>query len=341
MRSHEARPRSSTFISTLAALLVLLGCGGRQVPVGRDGVQGASATAVAPPSHTDLRLRSSKPAPAANSKVAVRARAAFWDAFYAERYEAIPGLIRQLTAAVLQNPRDPETVLLLAHTHLWKSAERARMEGRDPTITDHLVLAEHYFEEAYRLRPEDHRILGWLGSVRVSLGAIRQDPAITAEAERLLLEGIQRYPAFNLFTAAFTHSGLPADDARFRDALGQLWRNVDACSGVRSHATPAELYHIARRADSSCANTVKAPHNFEGFVLHLGDMLVKTGEPSQAVAVYERARLAPAFADWPYRELLEERITNADIAAQRAREGRPVPMMLGSAYACAACHARR
>lgn len=60
----------------------------------------------------------------------------------------------------------------------------------------------------------------------------------------------------------------------------------------------------------------------------------------EAVAAYARARLAPAYAAWPYRDLLEERIRNAD-AARGAGEGRPVRMMSGSAYGCAACHARR
>lgn len=341
MRIHVLRHRNPASIPALAALLVIFGCGGRQVSAGHDGAQSAPPTAIVPQSHADLRLRSAKPAHASDSNMAVRARTAFWDAFNAERYEAIPSLIRQLTAAVLENPRDPETVLLLAHTHLWKVAERARIEGRDPTLTDHLVLAEHYFEEAYRLRPEDHRILGWLGSVRVSLGAVRQDPAIAAEGARLLQEGIRKYPQFNLFTAAFTSAGLPTDEPRFRDALARLWRNVDACSGIQSHAAPAETYETARRVDPSCANTTKAPHNFEGFALNLGDMLVKAGEPSEAVSAYARARLAPSYAYWPYRELLEERIKNVDAVAQRVREGRPPPMMFGSAYTCAACHAHR
>ena len=343
MRINVLRHRDRTSILAVAALLWLTGCGGQDVPGGGDGAQSALTPVGVPESEVDLRLRSAKPAPAPApaSEMAVRARAAFWDAFYAEAYEAISGLIRQLTAAVLENPRDPETVLLLAHTHLWKVAERTRIEMSDPTITDHLVLAEHYFEEAYRLHPEDHRILGWLGSVRVPLGAIRQDPAIAAEGARLLQTGIQRYPEFNLFTAAFTSAGLPADDARFREAIGQLWRNIDSCSGIRSDDAPTETYEIAQRVDPSCANTTKAPHNFEGFVLNLGDMLVKAGEPSQAVSVYARARLAPAYPDWPYRELLEERIENVESAAQGVREGRPPPMMFGSAYTCAACHARR
>jgi hypothetical protein len=289
--------------------------------------------------HSELRLRAPRAAKPA-SESAVRARSAFWDAFYAQRYEAIPGLLRQLGAAVLENPRDAETVLLLGHTHLWKVAERARVEARDPTIVDHLVLAEHYFEEAYRLNPEDHRVIGWLGSVRVSLGAVRQDSVLAAEGEQLLVEGVRRYPQFNFFTMAFTHAGAPPDSPRFRDALEGLWRNVDVCSGVRA-GDAARTYELALQADRSCANSQKVPHNFEGFILNLGDMLLRAGRADDAVRAYERARLSPDYASWPYRELLEERIRGATDVVARAREGQRTPMMAGSTLTCAGCHARR
>lgn len=331
--------RETVFAGLLCGLIVLAACTTSSVyPTSKSDGATVSPAASLP---STLRLRGARAA-GSPSEAAISARKAFWDAFYAERYDAIPGLLRQLGAAVLENPRDGETVLLLAHTHLWKVSERSRVETRDPTVVDHLVLAEHYFEEAYRLQPHDHRIIGWLGSVRIPLGAIRQDSAISAEGARLLQEGVRRYPQFNLFTAAFSRAGLPANHPAFREALDQLRRNVEVCSGVRdADSTSARVYELARNADRSCANSAKAPHNFEGFVLNLGDMLVKADRPDEAVATYVRARLSPTFATWPYRDLLEARIRNAVDAARRAREGQAVPMMSGSAYSCAACHARR
>lgn len=319
----------------LAAGLLIAGCRGG--PGEADGRDDTAVTAA------ELRLRAPREARPSDSGQAAQARAAFWDAFTGQRYEAIPGLLRQLTAAFLENPRDPETALILAHAHLWRTAERARLEMRDPMIVDHLVLAEHYFEEAYRLNPDDHRIIGWLGSVRYPMGAARQDESLAAEGALLLAEGVRRYPQFNHFTTAFSYAGLPADDPRFRDALDQLWRNVDVCSGIRHEAGSEQLglYERAAASDLACANSEKAPHNFEGFVLNLGDMLVKSGRADEAVAVYQRARLSPTYAAWPYRGLLEERIANAPEAASRALQRQVVPMMVGSAYACSACHARR
>lgn len=275
------------------------------------------------------------------------AQESFWRAFYAGRYEALPGATALLTAAYLENPRDPEVALLLAHAHLWKVAERRRVEGRDPTVTDHLVLAEAYFEEAYRLAPTDHRIVGWLASVRIPLGGLRQDSALARRGYALLEEAARRYPAFNHFTAAFAMSGLPATDARYQRALDHVWQNVARCGGPRGGAVPSDrsVYERARAADPACANTPKAPHNYEGFMLNLGDMLVKAGKPEQARAVYAQARFAPAYADWPHRERLEQRILDAEGAAAlfaRARSPEEEPeMMFGSAYSCAACHQRR
>ena len=291
----------------------------------------------------DLHVRAPRPA-APSSPSGTRAHTAFWDAFYSGRYEAIPGVQQQLTAAYLENPRDAQTALLLGHTHLWKTSERAREEKRNPATVDHLVLAEHYFEQAHRLAPEDHRILGWLGSVRLPLGTIRGDEALRAEGDRLLREAVRRHPRFNHFTSAFVRASLPANDPRFQEALEQMWRNVEECSGVRSdekHGAEVDVYELAKSADPVCVNGEKAPHNFEGFVLVLGDMLMKAGKEEQALATYERAKLAPTYAAWPYREVLESRVQNAPATTQKIRNGEAAPMVQGSGYSCAVCHTRR
>jgi hypothetical protein len=99
------------------------------------------------------------------------------------------------------------------------------------------------------------------------------------------------------------------------------------------------IYELAQRAAPVCANTEKAPHNFEGFILTLGDMLMKAGKAEEAVGVYERAKLAPTYTAWPYREVLEKRVQDAPETARRVRNGEPAPMVPGSTYTCMACHA--
>lgn len=312
----------------------------------------------APPAPPDDRVELPEPrTPApADGDGAAEAREAFRSAFEGGAYEALPDLIRLLTAAYLDAPRDPATTLLLAHAHLWRAAESDRLEEPDPRITEHLVLAERYFEEAYRLRPSDHRILGWLASVRMPLGRVHADPDRVEEGYRLLGESVRRYPEFNHFTAGFALARYPAEHERFHEALEHMWANIERCSGATADVEPpASAYDRARQADPACANTPGAPHNFEGFMLTLGDMLLKAGRPEQAREAYGRARTSPRYAEWPYRGILEERMERAPELAERfrhgEREGGPPPgqgagtleepkTVFGSGYSCAVCHAR-
>ena len=342
------RVNNMAAVSALAIILpITVGCTGCGGPAPQEGgLQSSTEAPAAPSVGAGLRLPEPRLAQASDSDLGRRAKETFWGAFHAGQYEALPGITRLLTAAYLENPRAPEITLLLGHAHLWKVSERRRLEERDPTITDHLVLAERYFEEAYRLNHGDHRIVGWLGSVRMPLGRIRQDGGLTREGYLLLQEAVRRYPQFNHFTAGFALSGLPANDERYRQALEHMWQNVDKCSGVRTDQAPSGLsaYELAERVDPACVNTPKAPHNYEGVMLNMGDMLVKAGEPEVARSVYARARLSPAYQTWPYREKLEQRILSAEEAAElfaRARSPEEEPeIMFGSAYSCAACHAR-
>jgi hypothetical protein len=93
----------------------------------------------------------------------------------------------------------------------------------------------------------------------------------------------------------------------------------------------------------ACWNSWIAPHNFEGFFLNMGDMLVKQGDWATAQKVYANARHADTYARWPYRAVLEARIAQAqsNVAAFNAA---PTPaagdqvMMGQSRFACMACH---
>src|SRR5712692_8696086 len=127
-----------------------------------------------------------------------------------------------LTAAYLQNPRDPDITLLLGHAHLWRIAERSRASQIRATITDELILAERYLSEASRLRPDDHRIEGWLGTLDLSLATIHADDALKGRGYALLQEGIARFPDFNYFTAGYALSTLPPGEPRFTEAVEDM-----------------------------------------------------------------------------------------------------------------------
>ena len=75
----------------------------------------------------------------------------------------------------------------------------------------------------------------------------------------------------------------------------------------------------------------------------MGDMLVKSGDWRTGVQVYALARGMGSYPRWAFRDVLEARIAQAEqnVAAFRRPEaaGADGPrMMLGSRFACVACH---
>jgi hypothetical protein len=91
-----------------------------------------------------------------------------------------------------------------------------------------------------------------------------------------------------------------------------------------------------------CWNSWIAPHNFEGFFLNFGDMLVKAGQPEVAAAMYRNATHAREYPGWRYKAVLEERIVNAAKNVEAFRRPEPGPdsatLMVRSTFACMGCH---
>jgi hypothetical protein len=93
----------------------------------------------------------------------------------------------------------------------------------------------------------------------------------------------------------------------------------------------------------ACWNSTIAPHNFEGFFLNMGDMLVKAGQPGVARKVYAQARTSPTYSQWPFRSELEAREAKADehaamTAAAGGDHAKEAPLMIRTTYSCMGCH---
>src|SRR6185503_12812995 len=117
---------------------------------------------------------------------------------------------------------------------------------------------------------------------------------------------------FNLFTAGYVMSRLPASSPRFKEGLEWEWRNLDVCIGERiDRANPDYAKYMALETRQGikrvCWNSWIAPHNLEGFFLNMGDMLVKSGDWQTAQKIYANARLSKTYASWKYPSVLEER----------------------------------
>ncbi len=287
-----------------------------------------------------------KQAAQARSEAAEKADELFWQTFHQGEYEKIPQALEVLTAAYLETPTDAVTAAHIAWLHNWRSAERLRTDAVPATITDDILLARRYFEEAVTLNPTDARTLGFLAGHMVAEGTIQQDEKLTREGYFMLLDAIEAWPEFNLFTAGYVMSRLPADSPRFDEGLEWQWRTLDECiEGKIDRANPDYTEYMAletREGEKrACWNSWIAPHNFEGFFLNMGDMLVKAGDWQTAQKIYSNAKLSKEYTNWKYQAVLDERIDQAEanVALFTATDERSnVPIMINSEFACMACH---
>jgi len=284
--------------------------------------------------------------PTASAKVA---NAKFWQVLHGGYYEAIPEALNELTGAYLENPGDAETAAHIGWLHIWRASESKREQHASATVTDDVVLAHKYFGEAVSLNPHEPRYAGFFASAELVEGTIHQDEKLKRRGYFDLLDAVDAWPEFNLFTAGYVMSGLPHTDDKFKAAVDYQWQTLDRCVGEavdRKTAAYAKYMPLetTKGPKRVCWNSWIAPHNFEGFFLNMGDMLVKQGDPALAKRVYAQAKLAKTYGEWPYQSVLEERIAHAEanmplFQAPPPRSDTTSARMMGdSAFSCMACH---
>ncbi len=305
----------------------------------------AAALVVAGYHEIAIRLAPRKRAAAVRAAAALTADSLFWRTFHSGDYDGIPRAAEALTAAYLATPTDAVAAAHLAWLHNWRMAERARRDSVPATITDDIILARRYFEEAVALDPSDPRTLGFLAGHRLAEGNLHQDERLTRRGYFTLLAAIDAWPEFNLFTAGYIMSRLPSDSPRFRQAVEWQWQNLDKCIESRLDRANPDYSRFMRLETRTgvkrvCWNSWIAPHNFEGFFLNMGDMLVKSGDWRTGVKLYQNARLSRQYATWRFRTALDERIAHASENVARFNATGPDcdGLMINSAFACMACH---
>jgi hypothetical protein len=275
------------------------------------------------------------------------ANANFWKAFHAGEYERIPQVLNELTAASLRDPYDAQTAAHIGFLHTWLVNESARNRSVPATITDHVILARKYFAEASELAPADERYKGFLAGMELAEASQHADESLRRRGYFDLLHAVDGWPEFNLFTAGYILSRLSYADPKFAEGVAFEWRNLDACAGGKVDRQSADYApYMSRRTVTGprrvCWNSWIAPHNFEGFFLNFGDMLVKQGSPGVARHVYADAKLIESYPTWPFRSVLEQRIVQADDNVERFRHSTENDgthaIMIASRFACMACH---
>jgi len=315
--------RVTAHLAVLAVYLVCSGCG-----------------------YIDEHTAPRKTPSAQRSPEALAADALFWETFHQGRYENIQATLEAETRAYLADPRDVVSAAHIGWLHIWRLSERRRLVEVPATSTDDALLARRYFQEAVDMNPEEARYLGFLATTTLADGSLNKNERVTRRGYRELLQAIAAWPEFNLFTAGYALSARPLHSREFTQALEWQWRDIDACVGGRIDRRNPEFsryMHLETRTGNkrACWNSEIAPHNFEGFFLNMGDMLLKAGELQTARILYGNAKLSSSYRQWPYRQVLEERL----LLIAASANGHPVeptaaspPLMLESAYSCMACH---
>lgn len=276
----------------------------------------------------------------------------FWMTFESQGYTDLPSVRAALTAELALHPGDAETTLLFAHANLWTLSEFGRTPppvGDPGELPARATEALESFTAAGQLAPDDRRIDGWLASMEIAIGNFTSNAALIASGEARLTAGVEAYPEFNGFVRGLIGGQLPVTDPRFTAAEDAMWLTLDRCAGTTvDREKPDVTPYLPRRTKTGpqrvCWNPDKAPHNFEGFFLYMGDLAVKAGKVEQATQLYGNAKLAEDYAGWPLASELEARL--ATLAERRALYNDADPnndplLAVQSATSCAMCHARR
>ena len=282
----------------------------------------------------------------------------FWNVYHGNDYAAIPALEAQLQAALRRDPGNPTLHALLGAAYFWHFGEYTR----NPNATSQLLQADittavKLFNEAldldyYGEHPpgyvNDDHLPGYLGITLAHLGQLSGDAGVTARGDRVLDFAVYQFPEFNNFNRWAAHNADGKDSATYRRALDSLWQALDACVGTHiDRANPdigpfLTLQTSVGRKKTCWSEGDLAPHGFEGFMLNLGNGLVKAGQIDAAKVVYANAKYADHYASWPYRHVLES-IANSDLTARAAlyadNDPKNDPPMGVPGRGCVYCHA--
>lgn len=245
----------------------------------------------------------------------------FWQAYHGNQYSAISDVESQLEQALRHDPDNPTLHALIGAAHFWHIGEAARDPNRtDPALASDMPDAVVHFGQAlaldyYTRHPlgyiNDDHLPGYLGITTVHLGQMTNDPALIAEGDQMLAFAAYQFPEFNNFNRWAAHNTDHKDTASYRRSLDSLWQGIDACLGTKIDRQNPDLkpyLHLLTSVGRKKACWWQgdlAPYSYEGYMLNLGNGLVKAGDVDAARVIFHDAHYAANYSTWPYRTVLE------------------------------------
>jgi len=288
------------------------------------------------------------------TELARKADNEFWDLIHGtKKYSNFDAVISKLTAAQQADPLDVYTTAHIGFANMWAVSEGIAY-GVTPAANAFLFLteAEQALAVASSFAPDEPRILGFLGYSRVSLGAATQNTILLGKGIADITRSVELWPEWGHFGAAYgIDAQAPFNSPSFQQALTHYWDTLDACANtIVDRTNPDFMSYLVQETlvgpDRACWDSWIAPYNLEGFFLVMGDALVKAGETDIALIIYNNAKLLRHYDSWPFKALLEDRISNVNLNVKIFRRT-PIPgqanesktnLLAGTVISCAVCH---
>lgn len=274
----------------------------------------------------------------------------FFDDFHASRYSVASRDAKALDDAFTASPNDGQIAFVRGLAHNWHLAEAARDPSPDgATLQAEGMASLDQFTTAKKLNAADTRVDCFLGLAQVNTGRAAKSDALVSQGLATLDAAVTEWPEFNWFCKALAYDDLPATDPDYEKTVDALYSNLDACFGETvDRDNPDITKYLGQATDTgnkrACWNDTIAPHNAEGFYLYAGDALVKAGKIAPAKVMYGNAKLVREYASWPYKSILEARLSSdLDARAALYQDSDPSndPKVGGAAdqHSCTQCHA--
>jgi hypothetical protein len=281
-----------------------------------------------------------------------------WTQFHLGNYDSIPEILEKLNNAYKHDPNDATVTAHLGFIYLWAFSERIR-KGPQERILENIFLSNRFFKEAIILNPNDARLYGFQSAVQMCEGALTNNLEILAQSYFASLKAIRKWSQFNKFALAYVESQLDTGSRIYKQGLKYQWEIIDECSKEKLTEEKimndpenilSALYEEINNSDDpkikrACGNSWIAPHNWEGFFLNFGDMLVKAGKLEEAKVIYSAAKISPAYLAWIYKDVLENRLAEMDMNVRAFNRKQNLTeldgnrqMMINSEFSCTGCH---
>jgi hypothetical protein len=281
-----------------------------------------------------------------------------WDNLHLGNYDSISLIIQKLNSALEKAPDDSTLNTHLGFIYLWKFCERNRDEP-DTTIFQNIYKSSYFFRKAIGLNPNDSRLYSLEAATEMCAGEIQKNNRQRIKGYWKAMQAVPKWPQFNRFSLGAIEALLNKNSFRFRQGLRYQWITMDECSckkltkkEILEHpekVIPELIDEISnspnQKIKRACWNTWIAPHNFEGYLLNFGDMLVKKGMLTEALKIYSAIKLSPSYNDWPYSSVLDDRINN--IKTNEIQFNKPLQLIIprnasqifiNSGISCVGCH---